>query len=406
MTQHAANGAKPSGPLLGCRVLDISTVIAGPLSATLLADYGADVLKVELPGAGDHIRQLPPHKEGKSLWTKVANRNKRGISLDLRRPEGAQLLLRLLPAFDVLVENFRPGTLDRWGLSLEQLRQANPRIIVLRVTGFGQTGPYRDRPGFARVFEAMSGFVNLCGEKDGPPTYPGYPVSDALTGVFGAYAITAALLHRERTGEGQEIDLSAVEAMFRVLDFLPVEYDQLNVVRGRQGNLNAYSAPSDVYKTCDGKWISLAVSAPTVFRRLAVAIERPDLIDDPLFATNTARLGNRQAIEGIMISWFGGKTFDQATAILQQHEVSFSPIYDIADVFADPHFRERQMIIPVPDEDFGQVQMQNVIPRMSRTPGTVWRTGPDIGQHNHDVYLSELGLSETEQARLREAGII
>ncbi|SHH21532.1 CaiB/BaiF CoA transferase family protein [Pollutimonas bauzanensis] len=402
-------GKKPrtsSGPLAGVKVLDISTVIAGPFSSTLLADFGAQVLKIEIPGEGDHIRQLPPHKDGESLWSKVANRNKRGITLDLRQPDGLQLFERLLPQYDVLVENFRPGTLDRWGLGMDRLTALRPDLIVLRVTGFGQTGPYRNRPGFARIFEAMSGFVNLCGEKDGPPVYPGYPVSDALTGVFGAYSITAALLHREKHGGGQEIDLSATEAMFRVLDFLPVEYDQLGVVRGRQGNLNAYSAPSDVYKTRDGKWLAMAVSAPTVFKRLAIAIGRPDLLDNEAFSTNAARIKNRDGIETIVKDWFAGRAQDEAAAILRAHDVSFSPIYDISDVFADPHFIEREMIIPVEDEHFGQIRMQNIVPRFSSTPGSVWRTGPGIGQHNQEVYGGELGLSEEQQDALRRRNII
>ncbi|MGE8614523.1 MAG: CaiB/BaiF CoA transferase family protein [Achromobacter veterisilvae] len=401
-----AGQGRGAGPLSGVRVLDISTVVAGPFSSTLMADLGAEVLKVELPGEGDHIRQLPPHKDGVALWSKVANRNKRGITLDLRQPEGIGILERLLPRYDVLVENFRPGTLDRWGLDMARLRAMRPDLIVLRVTGFGQTGPYRSRPGFARIFEAMSGFVNLCGEKDGPPLYPGFPVSDALTGVFGAYAIAAALLHREKHGEGQEIDLSATEAMLRVLDFMPIEYDQLGVVRARQGNLNAYSAPSSVYKTRDDKWVVLAVSAPTVFRRLAIAIGRTDLLEDPLFRTNTARIQNRDRIEAIMEDWFRAHALSEASDILMRHEVSFSPIYDIADIVADPHFIEREVLVRVQDEELGTVNMQNVVPRFSKTPGRIWRAGPGIGQHNDEIYGQELGMSREQQAALRERSII
>lgn len=398
--------ARGAGPLSGVRVLDISTVVAGPFSCTLMADLGAEVLKVEVPGEGDHIRQLPPHKNGVALWSKVANRNKRGVTLDLRQPEGIEILERLLPQYDVLVENFRPGTLDRWGLDLARLRALRPDLIVLRVTGFGQTGPYRSRPGFARIFEAMSGFVNLCGEKDGPPLYPGFPVSDALTGVFGAYAVAAALLHREKNGEGQEIDLSATEAMLRVLDFMPIEYDQLGVVRTRQGNLNAYSAPSSVYKTRDDKWVVLAVSAPTVFRRLAIAIGRADLLEDPLYSSNTARIRNRAGIEGIMEDWFGAHTLAGASDILMRHEVSFSPIYDMADIAADPHFIAREVLVRIEDEELGEVSMQNVVPRFSATPGRIWRAGPGVGQHNEEVYGRELGLSAAQQAALRSRGVI
>lgn len=406
MPEKIMPSKRPSGPLQGVKILDISTVIAGPLSSTLMADLGAEVLKVELPVSGDHIRQLPPHKNDESLWSKAANRNKHGITLDLRQPEGMALLCQLLPEYDVLVENFRPGTLASWGLDEKKLQALRPDLIVLRVTGFGQTGPYRNRPGFARIFEAMSGFVNLCGEQDGPPLYPGFPVSDALTGVFGAYSIAAALLHREKTGEGQEIDLSATEAMFRVLDFLPIEYDQLGVVRTRQGNLNAYSAPSSVYKTKDDKWVTLAVSAPTVFRRLALAIGRPDLLEDARFNTNTVRLANRAAIEKIMEDWFKAHDLQDISTVLESHEVSFSPIYNIADIMLDPHFIDREAVIDVADEQFGTLKMQNVVPRFSKTPGQVWRAGPAIGQHNTAIYAERLGLSDQKQADLRQKKII
>lgn len=400
--------AAPSGPLLGIRVLDISTVIAGPFASALLGDMGAEVLKIEIPGQGDHIRHLPPHKDGVPLWSKVTNRNKRGITLDLRTPEGKDLFERMLPRYDVLVENFRPGTLARWGLPGERLREINPGLVILRVTGFGQTGPYAPLPGFARSFEALSGFVNLCGEADGPPMYPGFPVSDALTGVFGAYSVAAALMERARSsdGKGQEIDLAATEAMFRVLDFMPIEYDQLGVVRGRQGNLNAYSAPSDVYRTADDRWVAMAVSAPTVFTRLARAWGRTDLLTDPDFATNTARLAHREAIEKIARDWFAARTMEEASRTLREHDVSFAPIHDIRDVFEDPHFAAREAIISVPDEQLGPVRMQNVVPRLSRTPGGVWRSGPAIGQHNREVLCGELGLSPEELERLEKQGVV
>lgn len=396
------------GPLVGVRVLDIATVIAGPFASALLGDMGADVLKVEIPGAGDHIRHLPPHKDGVPLWSKVTNRNKRGITLDLRTPEGRELFERLLPDYDVLVENFRPGTLASWGLDADRLKSINPGLIILRVTGFGQDGPYSSWPGFARVFEALSGFVNLCGEPDGRPMFPGFPVSDALTGVFGAFAAVAALHARDRDPQraGQEIDLSATEAMFRVLDFLAIEHDQLGVVRKRTGSLNAYSAPSDVYRTSDDRWIAMAVSAPTVFTRLAQAWEREDLLTDERYSTNTARLAHREGIESIAQAWFRARTLDEASQTLRKFDVSFAPIYDIRDIFADPHFIAREAIVNVPDEQLGNVRMQNVVPRFSRTPGAIWRTGPDLGQHNEEVFGGELGLEATRLTALREKKVI
>lgn len=408
-TAHSNNTPNaPSGPLLGVRVLDISTVIAGPFASALMGDMGADVLKIEIPGNGDHIRHLPPHKEGVPLWSKVTNRNKRGMTLDLRTAEGKQIFERLLPDYDVLVENFRPGTLARWGLSIERMHELNPGLIVLRVTGFGQDGPYSSMPGFARSFEALSGFVNLCGHTDGPPMYPGFPVSDALTGVFGAYAVTAALVERNTSTDrhGQEIDLSATEAMFRVLDFMPIEYDQLGIVRERQGNLNAYSAPSDVYRTADDRWVAMAVSAPTVFARLARAWGREDLLANPDFCTNTARLAHRDAIEKIARDWFRARTMEEASQTLMAFDVSFAPIHNIRDIFNDPHFQSRNAIITVNDEQLGPVRMQNVVPRFSKTPGKVWRTGPSIGQHNQEVLREQLGLLPEEIVRLASQKII
>lgn len=279
-----------AGPLTGLRVLDIATIIAGPSAASLLADYGADVLKAELPGAGDGARGFPPHKNGKALWWKVTNRGKRFITLDLRKPEGAALLLRLLPRFDVLVENFRPGTLDRWGLDARTLWQAQPRLVILRVSGFGQTGPYRNRPGFARVFEAMGGLTHLTGQADGEPMHAGYPVADNVGGLFGAVGVLAALWRRARdpAAPGEEIDLSLLESTFKLLEFLPIEYQQLGVVRQRSGNASQYSAPAALYLTQDHHWVSLSGSTDALFAANCRAIGSVDLLDDPRWATASA----------------------------------------------------------------------------------------------------------------------
>ncbi|MCW8087565.1 CaiB/BaiF CoA transferase family protein [Sabulicella glaciei] len=395
-------------PLQGIRVLDISTIIAGPWSATLLADLGAEVLKVELPGRGDGLRALPPFKDGVPLWWKVTNRNKRGVTMDLRTPDGAALLERLLPKYDVLVENFRPGTMDRWGLTAERLFAANPRLVVLRVTGFGQTGPYRNRPGFARVFEAMSGFASICGEADGPPLHAGFPIADAVGGLFGAMGILAALRRRDADPDlgGQEIDLSMLEAMLRVLDFLPAEYDQLGVVRGRHGNTSQHGAPGNVYRTRDGRWVSLPATTQTVFERLCAAIDRPDLIADPRFLSNPERVRHRVALDAIVAKALATRDLSDWSETMDAHAVAFAPIYDIADVFADPHLAEREAIISVPDEQLGTLRMQGVVPHFPDAPGAVHRAGPEVGQHNAEVFGGELGLSEEEMARLKAAGAI
>ena len=259
----------------------MSTVVAGPFAATLLADLGADVIKVELPGKGDPLRELAPHKNGVPLWWKVTNRNKKGISLDLRKPDGMALLARLLADRDVLIENFRSGTLDQWGITREWLQAINPRLTILRVTGFGQTGPYRDRPGFARIFEAMSGFTRMCGEEGGSPLHLGYPISDAIGGLFGAVGVLSALyrLKEEPAARGQEIDCSMTEAMLRTLDFLAIEYDQLGVVRTASGNRSQYAAPGNIYATGDGKWASIAASTQSIFVRLCAALELEGLLE-------------------------------------------------------------------------------------------------------------------------------
>lgn len=398
---------KPAGPLTGLRILDISTVVAGPFAAGLLGDYGAEIVKVEMPGIGDSLRALAPHKDGVPLWWKVTNRNKKGVTLDLRLPEGRDLFARLVADADVLVENFRPGTLDGWGITRTWLQGINPRLTILRVTGFGQDGPYAERPGFARIFEAMSGFTQICGEEDGRPLHLGYPISDAVAGLFGAIGILAALhdLARNPGRRGQEIDCSATEAMLRTLEFLAIEYDQLGAVRTRSGNRSQYAAPGNVYRTADDKWASIAASTQSIFVRLCAALDLKPLLDDPRFATNPARVKNYRELDGIVGAAIGKLTLAELREAFTRHEVGFSPIYDIADVFDDPQFKAREAIVSVPDGELGSLRMQGVVPRFSETPGRVRTAGPAIGQHNEEVY-GGLGLSAAEIAALRARKVI
>lgn len=398
---------KATGPLLGLRILDLSTLVAGPWAATLLADLGAEVLKVELPNGSDPLRGLPPHKDGVPLWWKTTNRNKRGITLDVRTDAGRELFLKLVAEHDVLIENFRTGTMDRWGLDRETLFAAQPHLTVLRVTGFGQTGPYRSRPGLARVFEAMSGFTHICGDPNGAPQHAGFPVGDSIAGLFGAIGILAAAFHRSSHPDapGQEIDLAATEAMFRVMDFLAPEYQQLGVVRERVGNLNAYAAPANIYRTSDGKWLSLAISTQALFERFVQAMGRPDLLSDPRFADNAKRVVHCTAIDRIVAHWVVERPLTELMEILGRHEVTFSPIYSIRDVLDDPHFAERKITVPVPDRVLGDIQMHNVVPRFSATPGAIHRSGPDLGEHNAEVYR-ELGLTAEQLEALAAANVI
>ncbi len=407
MLKPNTKSAPHPGPLAGLSIIDISSVVAGPFAASLLADMGADVIKVEIPGVGDALRALAPHKDGVSLWWKVTNRNKRGVTLDLRRAEGRAMLGRLVTDADVLVENFRPGTLDTWGITGTWLRQLNPRLTILRMTGFGQTGPYRDRPGFARVFEALSGFTSICGEEDGMPLHLGYPISDAIGGLFGALGVLAALyeLKRDPALAGQEIDCSITEAMLRVLEFLPIEYDQLGAVRTRSGNRSQYAAPGNVYRTSDGRWASIAASTQSIFLRLAKALELGDLPADPRFATNPARVANRDAIDARVSAAIGQLSLAQLCARLEAAEVGFSAINDIADVFVDPQIIAREAIVRVADAELGEVRMQGVVPRFSATPCAVRAAGPALGQHNDEVWRA-CGFTPDEIADMRRQDII
>jgi len=396
-------------PLDGMRILDLSTMIAAPMASSLLADFGADVVKIELPsGTGDGLRDLPPHKDGAPLWWKVTNRNKRGMTLDIRKDEGKELFRKLLPQFDVLVENFRPGTLDRYGFPYETLKRINPDLVVLRVSGYGQTGPMAPRPGFARIAEAFSGFTSLCGNPEGPPLHIGYPVADAVAGMFGAIGILVAC-YRQKTdpdANGEEIDVSLVESMLRMLEFSVIEVDQLGVARQRSGNRSQYAGPSNVYKTRDGRWFSMSASAQSVFSRLAHAIGRPDLLQNPDFATNPARVQNADALDEIVGGWISERTLDEIMAVLEEHGVSGGPVNDARDVYESDHLRVRGSIVDVADAELGSVAMQGVIPVMTEAPGRVRSTGPMHGEHSEDLLSSLLGLDAEEIAALRQKQVI
>lgn len=395
------------GPLAGLRILDMATVVAAPLASTLCADMGAEVVKLELPDGSDPLRGLAPVKDGMPLYWKVANRGKRGISLDVRKPEGRALFLKLLPGFDVLVENFRAGTLARWGLDADTLRAANPRLTVLRLTGFGQTGPYAGRAGFARIFEAMSGFTNLVGEAGGQPMHMNYPAGDAVAGLFGAFAIATAAAERRLHPDlpGRDIDLSATEALFRLLEPLAVEYEQLGQVRQRAGNQATYTAPSNMYATRDGQWVSMVASSNPIFRRLCVAIGAAALADDARFATNPARVANLAALDAVIAGWFGAHDYATVAAALDAHDIPFSKIFTIEDIVHDPHFRAREAIVRLPDPELGTVPAPCAVPRFSGHAPPAPCTGPAVGQHNEEIY-SRLGLTAADLAALRGQGVI
>ena len=396
------------GPLAGLRVLDIATIIAAPTCATLLADYGADVVKLELPGKGDGARDFPPFKDGKSLWWKAINRNKTFVTLDLRVPAGLALFKRMIADFDVLVENFRPGTLDRWGLTREVLWELQPRLVILRATGFGQTGPYRNRPGFARLFEAMGGLTYITGEPDGEPMHNGYPMGDAIGGLFSAIGVLAALCRRikEPDAPGEEIDLSMTEAMLRLLDFLPIEHDQLGTVRERSGNASQYSAPAAVYSSRDGRYVSLSGSTNALFTANAHAINRPDLPVDPRYATNSARVARSKELNALFSQWMAEHDLEDILSAFERAGGTIAPVYSIDQIVCDPQMQAREAIVSVPDADFGSVRLQNVVPRFVNNPGQVRSTAGALGEHNHDFYVSQMGLSEAELQDLRDQAVV
>jgi succinyl-CoA---D-citramalate CoA-transferase len=394
-------------PLAGLRVIDAGNMVAVPFATSLLADFGADVIKIEHPRHGDGQRKLEPIKDGIPLWWKVMARNKRCITLDLSKPEGAELLKRLARTADVVAENYRPGTFERWGLGYEELKRANPRLILLRISGFGQTGPYRDRPGFGRTAEAMSGLTNLIGEPDGPPMTPGYPLGDLIAGLFGAFAIMTALHHRDAPGgEGQVIDLALYEAIFRLLNFDAIQYDQLGTVHRRTGNRVSYVAPSSTFRTSDGKYVTLAASTQSIWLRVCRAIGRDDLAADPRFIDNPARVSRSEEINGIVGDWIERRTRAEVEDVFERHEVAYSPIFDIEDIFNDAHYRMREALVRVVDPDLGEAIVQNVVPKFSATPGSVDHLGPGLGAHNAEIFGGELGCSEESLASLREAGVI
>ena len=368
---------------------------------------GAEVVKLELPEGNDTLRSLAPVMGKHSLFWKVTNRGKKGITLDVRKPEGRALFLKLLPQFDVLVENFRTGTLDRWGLDIETLHRHNPGLIVLRLTGFGQTGPYAARPGFARIFEAMSGFTNLTGEAGGPPLHSNFPVGDAVAGLFCAFSIASEMvrIRSQPEAKGAEVDLSATEALFRLLDCLPVEHEMLGQVRRPEGNRASYTAPSNMYRSREGQFFTLVASSNPIFSRLCAAIGEPGLADDPRFNSNPARVENLVVLDNRLGKWFAGHDYAFIAARLEQSGIPFSKAYTIEDIEQDPHYIARGAIVRLPDPDYGTLPAPCAVPRVAGRPMIVPRTGPSVGEHNAQVY-AEFGISAEELEQLKADGVV
>ena len=398
-----------AGPLAGLKVIEMGSFIAGPFCGQLLADFGADVVKLEPPGTGDAMRQWGVAKrDGKSLWWPVIARNKQSVTLDLRKPEGRALARRLIAEADVLVENFRPGTLEDWGLGPDVLKADNPGLILARVSGFGQTGPYAGRAGFGSVAEAMAGMRHLAGFPDRPPPRVGLSIGDSLAGVFGAMGVLLALRARDAAtaGTGQVVDVAITESVLAVLESVVSEYSGTGQVRGRTGSILPGVAPSNLYPTADGSFILIGANADGIFKRLAQAMGEPGLAADARYATHVARGRHQDELDDRIAAWTERHGLDDLVTLLAEHGVPAGPVNDAAAVVADPHLQARAAVIEIETPDFGPLTMQGVAPRLSDTPGRVAWSGPGVGEHTDRVLGERLGLTAGELADLRTRGII
>ncbi|UYQ61571.1 CaiB/BaiF CoA transferase family protein [Streptomyces peucetius] len=392
-------------PLRGLRVLDLATLFAGPLCATMLGDFGAEVIKVEHPTRPDPSRGHGPAKDGVGLWWKVLGRNKRNVTLDLSAPAGRDTLLRLAATADVVVENFRPGTLERWGLGWDELSEANPRLVLTRITGFGQFGPYSHRPGFGTLAEAMSGFAAATGEPDGPPTLPPFGLADSVAALASAYAVMTALAARATTGRGQVVDMAIIEPILAMLGPQALWYDQLGYVQPRTGNRSRNNAPRNIYRTADGSWLAVSTSAQSVAERVMHLVGRPELVDEPWFATGTGRADHADELDEAVGGWIARRTRDEVASAFEKAEAAIAPVYDIRDVMDDPQYQALGTITEVPDPELGPLRMQNVLFRLSETPGGIRWAGRPHGADTEEV-LAELGLTPADIAALRTQGAL
>ena len=398
------------GPLTGLRIIEMGQLLAGPFVGSRLADFGAEVIKVEQGGAGDPMREWGHHRyNGRPLWWPILARNKKSVTANLKAEAGQDLVRRLVAKADGLVENFKPGTLEKWGLGPDVLHEINPRLVICRVSGFGQTGPYASRPGFASVGEAMGGIRYINGFPDQPPPRAGISLGDTLTGMFAVQGMMMALYWRDALGggKGQVIDAAITESCFAMLESALPEFQLLDVVRKPSGTGLANVSPSNIYPTADGKWIVIAANLDTLFRRLAEAMSMPELADDKRFSTHKARGEHAAELDGIIADWT--KTVDMAALsdLMEEHGIVYGPIYSIADIADDPQFNDREMILRVPDPFFGEIAVPGIVPKLTKTPsGVNWLGPPKPGTHNREVYVDLLGVSEQEFESLGADGII
>jgi len=392
------------GPLDGVRVLDLSRLVAGNMLSMQLADHGADVVKVEPPGKGDPLRHWRPR--GVPVSWKVYGRNKKSLTLNLRSERGKALLLEFVRSAQVLVENYKPGTLEKMGLAPDVLHEHNPSLVIVRISGFGQTGPYRHRPGFGTLVEAMSGFAYRNGFEDREPVLPPLAMADMIAGMQGAFAVMMALREVElKGGAGQVIDLSLLEPIFSILGAEAAWHQLTGDVRKRTGSGSSTASPRNVYMTRDGKWLAMSGSMQSMAERIFRVIGRDDMNRDPRYRTNEDRVAHREEVDAIVGGWIGERTLDEAMAVFERENVTVAPVYDIAQICEDRHFDEREILVELPDEELGSIAQHNVFPLMSGTPGGFKRAAPELGAHNAEL-LAELGLSASEIGDLQSNGIL
>ncbi|MFH8465682.1 CaiB/BaiF CoA transferase family protein [Streptomyces sp. NPDC017991] len=401
----ATTPTTPTAPLDGLRVLDLATLFAGPLAATMLGDFGAEVVKVEHPRRPDPSRGHGPSKDGIGLWWKLLGRNKRTMTLDLSTYGGRDTLLRLAASADVIIENFRPGTLEKWDLGWEELSAANPRLVLARVTGFGQFGPYSRRPGFGTLAEAMSGFAAITGEPDAPPVLPPFGLADSIAGLATAYAVMTALSARDRTGRGQVVDMAIIEPILTVLGPQPLWYDQLGHVQARTGNRSQNNAPRNTYRTADGTWVAVSTSAQSVAERVMRLVGRPELVTEPWFASGADRARHTDVLDEAVGSWIARHTRADVIDAFEKAEAAVAPVQDVRDVMEDPQYAALDSITTVDDPELGPLRMQNVLFRLTDTPGGIRWAGRPHGADT-DAVLTELGLTEDEITKLRAEGAL